>query len=480
MKPRSIRRRIQGWFLMLTAVLLAAFSVALYLQTAANGLAKLDQSLRVRAFGLAAACEAENEELHFDPRQQPAAGDGAEPRHGFVVIAWPGARELYRSPNVREVPGLVPDAGVVGNLAAGQCVSRDLAASPGGVSFRHCVLLYEVRDHDETDSLALQVVLAIAEDQAPLHRELRSFGLQLLLIWSLAMSLAAAAGSFLARRIADPLARIAKETSLVEARSTGLVTPTGTGDEIDQVVESLNRALLRLRAAYQRQTRFTADASHELRTPLAVILTAGEVALRKERDGAEYRAALAQIVTSAQRSEETQVGLLLLARADAGRLQHRLEPLELAAVAKEVAADKDRVQCSSSGDSSLLGDHRLLSMLVENLVANALRYSPATVSVEVSVVTTPSSVRLEVRDRGIGIAADMLPHVFEPFYRTDAARNRMAGGSGLGLAIVRAIAELHGAQCTIHSREGEGTSVFVDFPHRNEAPRQGLPADLTA
>jgi len=467
-KRRSIRWRIQLWFLSMTTVLLAGFSVALYLRAEADELARLDQSLRERASGMAAGCECEDGLLRFDAKQRVPGAEGQVPRRAVAMRTWPEGRELYRSPAVAEPavtePGVSrPDAQRIAGLQAGACSYRDLSLD--GVPMRCCTLLQEASEHDDERQSQPQVLVEVMEEIGPLRSELRTFALTLLLIGGIAIACAAAAGSFLARRIADPLARIAAETSQVEARGEGVVAAPRTGDEIDSLAESLNRAFARLREAYRRQTRFTADASHELRTPLAVILTASEVALRREREPDEYRAALAEIVKAARRSEETLAGLLLLARAEAGRLETQEETLLLAEVMSEAAACNPRVRCSVAGDTTLRGDRRLLRMLGENLIANALRCSQAEDEVAVRVQAVAAGVRVEVEDRGIGIAPDKLPHVFEPFFRADEARSRAAGGSGLGLAIVRAIADLHGAHCGIRSRQGEGTCVTVEFEY---------------
>ena len=456
MRSLSIRRRIQLWFLSLTTLLLAGFSVTLYARAAADGVARLDQSLRDQAYLLAGCCEWEHGRLSFDGQREPAGAGGTG--LACAVREWPTGRDLHRSPTFASAP-------LVGDLTPGRYASHDVTSATGAVT-RHGVLLQELVDHDD-DAVARSLMLVeVAADLEPLHAELRRFAWRLLLLWGVTMGCATLAASFLARRIVRPLARIAEETSRVEARAEGLVMAPGAGDEIDRLVDSLNRAFTRLRAAYDRQTRFTADASHELRTPLSVILTASEVALRRPRDADEYRSTLAQVVQAARRSEETLAGLLLLARADAGHLEARVEALSLAEVIADAVAGQDRVDVAVSGDCTLQGDRRLLRALIENLVGNALRYSPAGSAVHVRADTTAEGVRLEVEDEGIGIAADKLAHVFEPFYRTDEARTREAGGSGLGLAIVRAIADLHGATCAIRSRLREGTCVSVAFPRR--------------
>ncbi|MCB9764554.1 MAG: hypothetical protein H6739_32570 [Alphaproteobacteria bacterium] len=221
----------------------------------------------------------------------------------------------------------------------------------------------------------------------------------------------------------------------------------------------------RLQAAWQRQAAFTADASHELRTPLSVVRTRAEVALRRERSAAQYREALEGVLEGAQRMQELLEGLLVLARAD-----ERVErsPVDLAEVVREaVAASPGRegvaLQAALPERAPTLGDARLLRVLVDNLLSNALRHTRAG-AVTIRVQPEGAGWRLEVEDTGEGIAPEHLERIFERFYRADAARSRKDGGSGLGLSIVRTIAGQHEGRVEATSRLGEGTTMTVHLP----------------
>ena len=475
MRPLSIRSRIRLWFVATTALLLAGFSVALYLRTEADGLARFDHHLFERALAVAAACEWEDGRLNCDPGSLLAEADGTAPLRGFVVTSVPKGDLVYRSPALTDHADWMPSSERVAGLAVGVPLAGEITTVDGSV-LRCCTLRNRLRDHDDASEESPHLAVVTFGSLAPAQKDIRAFGWRLLLIGGLALACAALVAGFLAKRIVDPLARIAAETSQVEARSEGLVSAPKTGDEIEQLVLCLNRTFQRMREAYRRQTRFAADASHELRTPLAVILAASEVALRRPRGPSEYQEALTQIADAARRSEETLSGLLLLARADAGRLESQREPLQLADLVADLVAKRKHITWSTQGPTRIRGDVRLLRILVENLLGNAVRYSPPDATVEVRVIGTGSSVgpsnsvgpgnkvRFEVEDHGIGIAADKLAQVFEPFYRTDEARSRAAGGSGLGLAMVRAIAEVQEANCSIRSTVGVGTCVIVEFP----------------
>lgn len=223
----------------------------------------------------------------------------------------------------------------------------------------------------------------------------------------------------------------------------------------------------RLQAAWERQSAFVGDASHELRTPLAIIRTQAEVALRQERPPEQYRASLTAVLAAARRSQDLIEGLLVLARGDEPLDR---SPVDLVALASEAAAEIPHkagvgLGVEGPGAAVVLGDRRLLRVLLDNLLANALRHTEAG-AVTVRIGETTGGWRLEVEDTGEGIAPEHLPHVFERFWRSDPARARAAGGAGLGLAIVRTVAEQHGGRVEARSTPGRGACFVVTLPGR--------------
>jgi len=348
--------------------------------------------------------------------------------------------------------------------------TRQFATRQFDSTFRvfEVVSVYENGEHG--DDVRLRVVTA--EDMAPMQHNLHRLVLTLFLGGVVTLLGVVAAGWLLARRIVDPLARLAAGAEQVQAGRPGALPRSGSGDEVDQLAATMERAMQRLQDAHDRQARFTADAAHELRTPLAIIRTQAEVALLQPRDVAAYRAALRELLDGGRRMGDILESLLLLARADSGRLEAASQALDLGALARAVigsrAADAagKQLELTFEGppDAPVRGDGRLLSILIDNLVGNAIRYSDGPGRVLVRTATTAAGTSLEVVDHGIGIPADRLPHLFERFFRADDARSRSAGGSGLGLAIVQAVAERHRATCRVESQVGRGTRVEVVFP----------------
>lgn len=226
----------------------------------------------------------------------------------------------------------------------------------------------------------------------------------------------------------------------------------------------------------EQMRRFMADAAHELRTPITVVRGRAEVALQRERAPLEYRDALRGIELESARMGRLVEGLLVLARADAGerpveRVRVFLDDivLDTAEAAKAIAARRDiRIGVAEFEEAPITADPGLVRQLVMILLDNAIKFSEPGTRVEIGVAQSGGAAVVRVADQGQGIPADQLPHVFERFYRGDAARSRAgtaaSEGAGLGLAIAQWIAEAHGAVIRVDSTVGRGTTVVVRFP----------------
>lgn len=229
--------------------------------------------------------------------------------------------------------------------------------------------------------------------------------------------------------------------------------------------------------SFDYMRRFMADAAHELRTPITVIRNRAGVALQQPRAPSEYEAALQGIEAETQRLGRIVEQLLTLARADSGELPLERRRTFLDDITSD-AAEAARAVAESRGvdlrveefeEAVVDGDAEYLRQLVMILLDNAIKFTPAGGVVRVHVGSAGGRASLVVEDTGIGIEAADLPHVFERFYRADAARTRQdssprSGGAGLGLAIARWIAEAHGAAINLQSSPGTGTRASVTFP----------------
>ena len=219
----------------------------------------------------------------------------------------------------------------------------------------------------------------------------------------------------------------------------------------------------------EQMRRFMADAAHELRTPITVLRTRAEVAAGQDREPTRDAATLQAIEREATRLGEITGNLLTLARADAGEWPVAREALYLddavagAVEAARTLAEHKRVVVGTFEEAKILADPALVRQLLLIVLDNAIKFTPAGGRVRLDVSVQDGRAALVVTDTGIGIPADQLPHVFERFYRGDAARSQ-AEGAGLGLAIARWIAEVHGARIDIASEPGVGTRVTLGLP----------------
>jgi heavy metal sensor kinase len=288
-----------------------------------------------------------------------------------------------------------------------------------------------------------------------------------------AVLLAASVGGYWISRQAlapvDEITRVAKSIS-VQNLSSRLVVPE-TGDELQRMSETWNQVLERLEGAITRIRQFTADASHELRTPVTLIRSTAELALRREREPEEYRKALGAIEAEAKRMTELTTSLLTLARTDSDQVDLPLRETDIHAVVAEaveqsISLAETRgvalVAATTPGplyaQANEAGLHRILLALIDN----ALKYTPRGGTVTVRVEREGDRVLVEVLDTGEGIDAGALPHIFDRFYRADAARG--TGGAGLGLAIAQAIARGHGTQIEVESTPGSGSRFSLSLP----------------
>jgi heavy metal sensor kinase len=316
-------------------------------------------------------------------------------------------------------------------------------------------------------------ILQVARSQAEIEATLRQLALLMAVAVPLTLLLASAGGLFLAGRALGPIDRITRAAAAIGAEDLSRRLHFGQArDEVGRLAATFDSMLDRLDASFRRQRQFTADASHELRTPLTMLTSQIDVALDRQRSPQEYEQLLASLREDTTRMAELLGELLTLARADAGQQLVAREALGLGDLVRSVVpamqplAAQRGVQLTETIDAQAVidGDQTRLSQLLLNLVDNGLRYTPAGGSVNVSVSQDGPFAVLRVADTGVGIAAEHLPHVFERFYRTDAARARAEGGAGLGLAICQWIAEAHGGHIGVESEPGRGATFEVRLP----------------
>ena len=288
---------------------------------------------------------------------------------------------------------------------------------------------------------------------------------------------ASAAGSiFLARSFARPLTQLSQAADKLGAGDLSARAKLERGDEFGQLSSAFDGMAERIGRLVRTQQELLANVSHELRTPLARIRVALDLAA--EGDSAMVREALRDITEDLAELERLVADVLQTARLDLanGRAGEgmpvlRHEHIDVAALVERAstrfrAAHPERtLAVTSVGElGQVQGDPALLRRAVDNLLDNAQKYSEPGTPIHLHVAAASDAVLLSVKDRGIGIAAEDIPRVTTPFFRTDRSRARKTGGLGLGLSLARRIVEAHRGTLHVHSQLGEGTDVHVTLP----------------
>ena len=450
-----IRARLTLISAALMALVLAVSGGFLYLRLRADLLEAVDSGLESQAAAL----------VPNVLRPDGSLGEGGgliDPGDAFAQVLGTGAVVIQSSPGLRSAP-LLTEAEVAG-LRGPRFLERDVQTVDEEVEGR--LLAVPVTGG------RILVVGASLDDQ---HEALARLAALMAVGGPLVLILAGGVGWIIAGAALRPVERMRIQAAAISASEPGRrLPPAGTGDEVARLGETLNEMLDRLEQALQRERRFVDEASHELRTPLANLRIELDLALRRARSSEELEAALRSAADEAERLARLAEDLLVLARADRGRVPVRREEVDLAElVGGEVDAFAARARQADISIEARVPDGLRSSVdplrmrqAVGNLLDNAVRSTPPLGTVTIEVAHANGFLSLEVRDTGEGFPAAFLRNAFEPFARPDPSRSRPDAdeGSGLGLAIVRAVAEAHGGTVEAANRPGGGAAVTLLIP----------------
>lgn len=271
----------------------------------------------------------------------------------------------------------------------------------------------------------------------------------------------------LALNIATPLRDLARAVDRFGRGELDVRLQSRRRDEIGELSRSFDRMAERIGMLVTAERRLLQDVSHELRSPLARLSFAAELT----RTAPDRNAAVERLKKEIDRLTDLVGALVEVTRAEGDPSATRLEPLHLddllRSVVEDCRVDADARGCSIGVnallDLTLRGDRELLRRAVENVVRNAIRYTPRGSTVDVKMESAGQSVRICVRDSGPGVPEELLPRIFQPFFRVDDSRDSSTGGVGLGLAIAyRAISVHHGRLWA--QNVNPGLSVFIELP----------------
>lgn len=443
---RSIRRTLLIWIL--GALSLGALLVALvtYLVTLEEMNEVFDGDLRNVAEAVASYHHAGHHEEGDAPLELPVRTDEPEDTE-IVTLTWTARGERVYSSDPRVNLPFTTTEGLSRPVVAGEEWIVYSSVRPAGVA-------------QAAQRVASRKEMA-GESAGKVFPPL--IGLVLLIGALLVFAL---------RRGLEPLDAAAGDIARRSAGSLDAISTDDAPAEIVPLVNSINGLMQRLGVAFTAQRRFFADAAHELRTPITALRLQLQLLERTTDDGERQRA-LTELHSGVDRSQRLVQQLLQVARTEPDGEATKLAPLDLAALVRaqvaalSVKAEQAGLDLGADTPQPVpaVGDEPQLGVLLENLIENALRYTPAGGVVDVSACTEDGRPLIRVVDDGPGIPEAERERVFERFHRGESAQSLSRDGSGLGLAIVKAIAERHRATvelCTPVS--GRGLEVRIRFP----------------
>jgi heavy metal sensor kinase len=281
-------------------------------------------------------------------------------------------------------------------------------------------------------------------------------------------------GWMLASRALRPLEQVSRAAQQISGRNLRVQIPRrGANDELERLIESFNSMSSRLEASFEQMRQFSTDVSHELRTPLTAIRGQLEVALFTAQTSEQYRDAMVNALQDVEQLSNIVRALLLLSQAESGQLVLQLAPLRIAEVLEDITEQfqipaeeaKVKLVCElKAPDVVVRADRTQFGRLITNLLSNAVKYTREGGSVDVTLTSDSTHAILIVKDTGVGIPQENLPHIFDRFYRVRPAHTQPAQGLGLGLSFVAWIVKAHDGMIEVESEPGNGSTFTVRLP----------------
>lgn len=388
------------------------------------------------------------------PITLPKTAGGGERGHFYLTLSTPEGRKLAGNAHLSRPPASLTDETdvIFSNTQYGEeklrMVTLRFPYSGGG-----------------------EILLQLAETNAKRHELARGILINIVIPQLLLILLATAALWFMLKKGLAPLEHLRQDVELRPSGDLSLIEENQVPEEVRPLIRAFNSLLQRFALLLEAQKRFVADAAHQLRTPFAGIQTQAELGLRNP-ENAQKQHALALILTGAERCSHLVNQLLVLARNEPGALHDgSLEIIDLKHLAQETAmqwvpaALQKRIDLGFEEQGKTLairGNAAGLTDMVNNLLDNAIRYTPEGGMVTLCAGEENGAAWLRVEDNGPGIAPEYRAQVFERFFRILGSGQE---GSGLGLSIVREIASQHGATIELDSGAGgKGTRITLRFP----------------
>ncbi|ACK72654.1 integral membrane sensor signal transduction histidine kinase [Gloeothece citriformis PCC 7424] len=451
LKPKSLRVRLTGWYIILLGCTLVGFSSYLYSQLKQSLLIQINTNLNITTSEVINTLIAEDEHFALKKTQKTEAFAHDLIKAGFAVRLLSASGKVVDGfGEYQEFPQLIPK-------------------QSGYSDFRDNSGQWRMYSHPIHLSSG-QGWIQVAQSLEPINQASDHLLFLMLISCPLVLLLAALGGLFLADQALRPINTIISTAQAINPHDiTRRINYRGSIDEVGRLAMTLDRMLDRLEEAFEHQQRFTGDASHELRTPLTVIKGRIGVALSQLRTPEDYQETLQALEQEVDRLIRLANSLLFLTRLEQKNID--LSPIDLSELLVilveqfQLMAEPRKIQLKESIEKDLfiLGNSDYLTSLLLNLLDNAVKYTPDNGQVWVKTQTDTEKVHIQVINTGKGIAPTDLPHLFKRFYRVESDRSRHTGGTGLGLAIAYEIVRLHGGTITVESQLNQATTFTVSF-----------------
>lgn len=465
MKPLTLRNKLTLFYSITVSLLLTGFALVSYRVLSVGLNTALSDELIERAAGLRGY-------LRFEEGKPVFVYDENDPEETLFVRTATRYFEVYEATS-GTLLALSPDLQAMGvqysteevqHLAQEPSSFTDLQTDQGKLRFRNEIIAGSFGD---------TYLLLVGASMQPMEDTVDAFLRSLAWLIPSGVLLAALAAWWMAGKALEPVAELAGAArEIVVSHLDRRLPVRGTDDELDHLATEFNETLARLEKAVGEMKQFTASISHEFRTPLAVLRGEAEVALMQASSSEHYRRVLASQLEEFEKLTRMINQLLTLARAESGDVEIADESVDLSVMTPALAEQLQPV--ASAKDVSLtwncapnvrvIGDASWIERIILNVVDNAIKFTPSGGHVEVRVSDGTENAVLEVRDDGIGIPPEALPHIFERFYRADPARSDRADGAGLGLSLVKWAVDQHHGSIRVESGLGKGTRVAIRIP----------------
>jgi heavy metal sensor kinase len=383
----------------------------------------------------------------------------------FFRILNENGRPLFISKEFREIGYEVKDRVII-NARNGKETLEDVRVPGRRTPFRMISTPFVSEGR-------LTYVIQLATHLHYVRKSLSAFKSNILAALPIVLVLGSLGGWLLARRSLTPIGYIASKAQMMTSKSLSeRLIPRGTGDEMDDLIETINGMIARLEESFKRMAEFTADVSHELKTPLCALKGEAEVLLSRGRVTEEYQEGLAHFIERFDQLNRMINDLILLSKTDSSQVELKMNSVRLdllindigdifqvLAEQKNIALEIDPIQ-----ETVMIGDKIRLQQLFTNLIDNAIKFTPEKGSIWVTSEKNGGDVLVQVKDTGIGIPKEEQENIFKRFYRVDKSRSKESGGVGLGLSIAQWIAQAHQGRIEVESELNKGSTFIVHLP----------------